>query len=83
MSDMNKISPSLMATTTRLQEEVQELKAELNGIKPAFFEMDPTRVQNQISQIKKKINLKLNALKELTKGAERHSEIQKMFDQTL
>jgi len=72
-----------MAATTRLQEEVQELKAELNGIKPAFFEVDPTRVQNQISQLKKKIAIKLKALQELTEGAERHSEIQKMFDRTL
>jgi len=83
MSDMNKISPSLMATTARLHEEVQELTAELNGIKPAFFEVDPSRVQQRISQLKTKIKIKLKALEDLTKGAERQSEIQKMFDRTL
>jgi len=83
MSDISKICPGLAATTTRLQEEVLKLEKELNGIKPSFFAMDSTEVQTQISQLKKKIKLKLNVLDQLNKAAKGAGEVQKMFSRTV
>jgi len=78
-----KICPVLAEITSRLKDDVQALENELHGIKPSFFEVDPSKVQAQIRQLKKKIKRKLHALDQITKAAKGQSELQKMFDRTI